>query len=52
MNYILAELTEQVLSARANYKPILIKGGGSKSFYGNPYEVGSESPIQLDMNVL
>lgn len=52
MNYILAELTEQVLSARANYKPILIKGGGSKSFYGNPYEVGGDSPIHLDMNAL
>ena len=52
MNYILAELTEQVLAARANYKPILIKGGGSKSFYGNPFELGSDSPIDLDMSVL
>ena len=52
MNYILAELTEQVLSARANYKPILIKGGGSKAFYGNPFELGADSPIHLDMNVL
>lgn len=52
MNYILAELTDQVLSARANYRPILIKGGGSKSFYGNPFEVGSDSPVHLDMGAL
>lgn len=52
MNYFLAELTEQVLAARANYKPILIKGGGSKSFYGNPFELAGETSIQLDMSVL
>ncbi len=52
MNYILAELTEQVLAARANFKPILIKGGESKSFYGNPFELGSDTPIALDMSVL
>ncbi len=52
MNYILAELTEQVLAARANFRPILIRGGGSKSFYGNPFELGSDTPIELDMSVL
>ena len=44
MNYILAELTEQVLAARANFKPILIKGGESKSFYGNPFGIGRAWP--------
>jgi len=35
MEFVLTELCEQVLTARAAQKPLFITGGGSKSFYGN-----------------
>jgi glycolate oxidase FAD binding subunit len=35
MEFVLSELTDQVLTARAAEKSLCIMGGGSKSFYGN-----------------
>lgn len=35
MEFVLSELCDQVLTARAGHKPLFICGGGSKSFYGN-----------------
>jgi glycolate oxidase FAD binding subunit len=35
MDFVLSELCEQVMTARAGHKPLFICGGGTKSFYGN-----------------
>ncbi|WP_459618136.1 glycolate oxidase subunit GlcE [Bordetella sp. 2513F-2] len=35
MDFVLSELCDQVLTARAGHKPLFIAGGGTKSFYGN-----------------
>jgi glycolate oxidase FAD binding subunit len=35
MDFVLSELCDQVMTARAGHKPLFITGGGSKSFYGN-----------------
>ena len=35
MEFVLSELCEQVLTARAGQKPLFIAGSGTKSFYGN-----------------
>lgn len=48
-NYEISQLVEQVLSARASFRPILIRGGGTKSFYGNPFDRAGEAPVTLDM---
>lgn len=37
MEFILNELIQQVMTARATRRPLLIRGGGSKAFYGEPY---------------
>jgi len=52
MKYEIAQLSEQVLEARANYRPVLIHGGHTKSFYGNQYLRSSDEPISLDMRSL
>ena len=52
MKYVIAQLSEQVLSARARQRPVLISGGNTKSFYGNQWERGDEEPITLDMRTL
>lgn len=36
MEFILNELTQQVMTARATHKPVFIRGGGTKDFYGEP----------------
>ncbi|MCJ9708288.1 FAD-binding protein, partial [Bordetella hinzii] len=36
MEFVLSELCDQVMTARAGHKPLIIAGGGSKRFYGNP----------------
>lgn len=36
MDYVLSQMSEQVMAARANFRPIEIVGGGTKRFYGNP----------------
>lgn len=35
MDFVLSELCDQVMTARAGHKPLFIRGGGSKAFYGN-----------------
>ncbi|MFG0233290.1 glycolate oxidase subunit GlcE [Achromobacter sp. 413638] len=35
MDFVLSELCDQVMTARAGHKPLFVMGGGSKSFYGN-----------------
>lgn len=36
MEFVLAELSEQVATARAAKRPLLIRGGGTRLFYGGP----------------
>ncbi|MDN3986282.1 glycolate oxidase subunit GlcE [Zwartia vadi] len=48
-NYEISQLVDQVLAARASFKPVLIRGGGTKAFYGNPFEHRGETPVTLDM---
>ncbi len=54
MKYEIAQLSEQVLEARANYRPVLIQAGNTKSFYGNAYQRSSEGEevMSLDMRCL
>lgn len=52
MNYEISQLVDQVLAARASFRPILIAGGGTKSFYGNPFEPQVEAAATLDMRSL
>jgi len=49
MKYEIAQLSEQVLSARASYRPVLIAGGNTKAFYGNEWVRAEVEPITLDM---
>ncbi|WP_134857756.1 FAD-binding protein, partial [Bordetella pertussis] len=35
MDFVLSELCDQVMTARAGHKPLFIVGGGTKGFYGN-----------------
>lgn len=48
-NYEISQLIDQVLAARASFKPVLIRGGGTKSFYGNPFDRRGDAPVTLDM---
>jgi glycolate oxidase FAD binding subunit len=48
-NYEISQLIDQVLAARASFKPLLIRGGGTKGFYGNPFYRQGEAPVTLDM---
>jgi glycolate oxidase FAD binding subunit len=48
-HYEISQLIDQVLAARASFKTLLIRGGGTKAFYGNPFERQGESPVMLDM---
>lgn len=52
MKYEIAQLSEQVLEARANFRPVLIQGGNTKSFYGNAFERSDQDPVSLDMRTL
>lgn len=52
MKYEIGQLSEQVLSARASFKPIRIVGGNTKAFYGNPIPDVSQEPITMDMRAL
>ena len=49
MSFVLNELSEQVVAAAASYKRVLVKGGGSKGFYGNPETTTTENVISLDV---
>ncbi|WP_322996891.1 glycolate oxidase subunit GlcE [Castellaniella sp.] len=36
MEFVLSELSEQVVTARAAKRPLMIRGGGTRLFYGEP----------------
>jgi glycolate oxidase FAD binding subunit len=38
MEFVLSDLCEKVATARATERPVCIRGGGTKSFYGEPGE--------------
>lgn len=40
MDFLLSELCQQVMTARAAERPVCIQGGGTKSFYGEPGDRG------------
>ncbi|WP_345798448.1 glycolate oxidase subunit GlcE [Castellaniella sp. MT123] len=40
MEFVLSELSEQVVAARAAQRPLLIRGGGTRLFYGEPLPSG------------
>jgi glycolate oxidase FAD binding subunit len=52
MNTQIDYLREQVLAANASSKPILIKSGGTKAFYGNHLSVNEDVAVSLDMTAL
>lgn len=37
MQFVLSELCEQVMTARAAKRPVYIRGGGTRQFYGQPF---------------
>ena len=50
MDFVLSELCDQVMTARAGHKPLFVMGGGSKAFYGNYRPVTpQDGHCQLDM---
>ena len=48
MEFVLSDLRDQVMTAHGGRKPLLIAGGGSKSFYGNPAASGTPA-TRLDV---
>jgi glycolate oxidase FAD binding subunit len=51
MDFVLSELCQQVLAARGAERPVLIRGGNTKAFYGEP--IGRRefpSAVVLDMS--
>jgi glycolate oxidase FAD binding subunit len=52
MEYALSRMSEQVMTARANFRPLQIVGGGTKQFYGNPRYVDDVAPVKLQMSAL
>ena len=52
MDFALAELCDQVMTARAGHKPMFIVGGQTKTFYGNTREITiADGHCLLDMTV-
>lgn len=52
MEFALAELCDQVMTARAGHKPMFIVGGQTKAFYGNTREITiADGHCLLDMTV-
>jgi glycolate oxidase FAD binding subunit len=50
MDFVLSELCDRVMTARAGHRPLFICGGGSKAFYGNlPPAVAAAEHSQLDV---
>src|SRR5690554_4392960 len=52
MDYRLTEMSEQVTTARASYRPIEIVGGATKRFYGNPMQASDSNAFKLQMGGL
>jgi glycolate oxidase FAD binding subunit len=51
MDYLLSQLSEQVMNARASLHAIDIVGGGTKRFYGNPIQ-GRDNITRLEMSAV
>ena len=51
MDHVIAQLREQVLDAAQQQHTILIEGGGTKSFYGNP-ALDSLDSVALKLSAL
>ena len=52
MEFELQELSEQVMTARAAHRPVFIRGGGTKDFYGELGALnGKGSHAELDLSV-
>jgi glycolate oxidase FAD binding subunit len=52
MDFVLSELCDRVMTARAGRKPLFVCGGGSKRFYGNPPPaLAADEHSQLDLTV-
>ena len=50
MDFVLGDLCDQVMTARAGHRQMAIVGGGTKSFYGNArVSLVGEGPYRLDM---
>lgn len=43
MEFILAEMVDKVLTARASLRPLYIQGGGTRQFYGEAVSLGPHS---------
>ena len=49
MDFVLSEMIDKVMTARASQRPIFIKGGGTKDFYGEP-ALQTGNGVLLDMS--
>lgn len=47
MDFVLSELCQQVMTARAAERPVCIQGGGTKSFYGEPGDRSTLSDMAM-----
>ncbi|SHG90763.1 glycolate oxidase subunit GlcE [Pollutimonas bauzanensis] len=47
MEFALSEICQQVMTARAGERPVCIRGGGTKSFYGEPGDRDTLSDIAM-----
>ena len=45
MEFVLSEMIEKVMTARASQRPVYIRGGGTKAFYGEPQPDASHATI-------
>ncbi|NYT37101.1 glycolate oxidase subunit GlcE [Allopusillimonas soli] len=50
MEYMLSELCEHVMTAHGAERPVYIRGGGTRDFYGEPCPADPEGPAVLDMS--
>jgi len=49
MEFVLSEMVERVMTARASLRPLFIRGGGTKSFYGESPSEHSDAAV-LDIS--
>lgn len=49
MEFVLSEMIDKVMTARASQRPLYIQGGGTKQFYGEPVSVPANGGI-LDVS--
>jgi glycolate oxidase FAD binding subunit len=49
MEFVLSEMIEKVMTARASQRPLFIQGGGTKQFYGEPVRAPASCSV-LDVS--